>query len=658
MLRYEAVDDNLARGLGIAVRWAHLAATLLAVGAVTMIVLAGPSERVTARRWEAAVVRRARWIVVAALVTGVMALGWQAALAEDRLAAAVSAASLVRVALETTAGHVWLARHGLLLLLAAFLAAAGSLPARVDWLAVRGETLLLAAAALVLLAASGHAAAVEPGTGLAVVADGVHLLAAGAWIGGLLPLAALLKAAGTEGGADGRPYAVLAARRFSRLALMAVVVLAASGVANTVTQVGGVAALIGTPYGRLLLAKLALLVPILAIAAVNRRRLLPALSGDGARVGRPAMRGLATSLAAESALGLLLLVVVAGLATTPPARHEAPSWPLPFRLTLDAVDSASEQFRALAGSQVALLGLVGVLAWLVARARRRALLAGGLGLMATGLALALPPLVIEAWPTTFVRPRVPYHATSVTAGAALYARRCAGCHGPAGAGGTAGPLTSGRVRRHTAGDVFWWIGAGAPHRMPAFAPGLDDESRWDLVNYVRALGAGDAARTLGPTVAPDERSIVAPDFSFGVGPMVGRSLRDYRGQRAVLLVLYTLPASRPRLAQLAAGHQILTLLGVEIIAVPRDAGPRPIRTLGAEPRVLFPVVTDGAPEITATYDLFGRAPHAEFLVDRAGYLRARWLAEGEPTRELNLLLAEVQQLNEESSPAPADEHVH
>src|SRR5439155_465985 len=126
----------------------------------------------------------------------------------------------------------------------------------------------------------------EPSTALAIAVDGFHLLATGVWAGGLLPLALLLRAAGREEGADARPYAVLAAHRFSGCALAAVLALVLSGTTMAVTNVGTVAGLVGTRYGRLLLLKIALLVPVLTLAAVNRSVHLPSLSGDGATVGR------------------------------------------------------------------------------------------------------------------------------------------------------------------------------------------------------------------------------------------------------------------------------------------------------------------------------------------------------------------------------------
>src|SRR5262249_60612160 len=91
------------------------------------------------------------------------------------------------------------------------------------------------------------------------------LLAVGVWPGSLTPLPLLLGSASREPGADARPQAVLAARRFSRAALVAMAVLIASGVVSALAQVESVAALVGTAHGRLLVAKLALLVPILAV---------------------------------------------------------------------------------------------------------------------------------------------------------------------------------------------------------------------------------------------------------------------------------------------------------------------------------------------------------------------------------------------------------
>ena len=124
-------------------------------------------------------------------------------------------------------------------------------------------------------------------------------------------------------------------------------------------------------------------------------------------------------------------------------------------------------------------------------------------------------------------------------------------------------------------------------------------------------------------------------------------------------MLYTLPASQPRLVELMESYGLLGALDVEIVAVPGDAAPDAIRRLAGWPPILYPIVTDGAAEILAAYRLFSPAPHAEFLIDRLGYVRAIVAAAGDPRRDVNLLLAEVQRLNEEKPVAPPPaEHVH
>lgn len=656
--------------LGLLARWAHLALSVALMGWTAALLLAGRSAQPTVRAWEARVLGQVRMLALLALVTGALAVGYQAANLSGRAEAARDARVLGQVLLETHAGRVWLLRAGLLLLLVSFVAFRADTSRRADWLAARGQAVGLGGLALALVAASGHASAVRPGALAAMTIDAVHLAVTGLWVGALLPLGLLLRAASRPEGADARPYAVLTARRFSRLALFAVLALTLTGAGNAALQVGSVARLVGTPYGRLLVIKIALVIPILILAAINRRFLLPALSGDAATVGRPAMRRLAGFMAGEGALALAVLGFAAALGLTPPARHLQPTWPFPFRLDLGALDAAPHlRFQALLGSQLAVLAFVALLVALVVRTRRRTALGAAAVLAAVGLGLLGPALAVDAYPTTYLRPAVSYQVASIDEGRHLYRQHCATCHGASGAGDDPigrerrrplPDLRAPRVAFHTAGDLYWWITRGIPAGgMPGFGDRLPEEKRWDLVNFVRALGAAWEARRLGPTVEPEGRRLVAPDFGFAVGPMPGQALRDYRGRRLVLLVLYTLPASRPRLVQLAGGYPLLGMLGLEVIAVPRDATPDAIRRLGPEtPPILFPVVTEGAREIVAAYDLFSNDPHAEFLIDRQGYLRARWAVDGDPVRPLNVLLAEIQQLNEERPTAAADEHVH
>jgi putative copper resistance protein D len=654
---------------GLAARWLHLASSVLLVGAAAMIVIAGRSDRATAQRWERRVITFAWAFALVALASGIAVVSTQTALFEGRAAAALEPRAVGHVLVQTQAGHVWLVRAGFLALLAVFLSIRMSVERRADWRAARGEGVFLGVAALAPLAAAGHAAAVEPDTLRAIALDGLHVLGAGIWVGGLLPLALLLRAAATEEGADARPYAALAARRFSRAAVGIVLVLAATGTWLAITHVGNVAGLVGTSYGRLLLAKLALLVLALGIAALNRSVLLPRLGGDGPTVGRPAMRRLAGFVAVEAVLALAILVIVAAMNVTPPARHEAPGWPFTMRLSFAALEGREDgATRALIGSQIGVIGLVALITGLAIRAWRLPLAAVALAALGAGAGLALPPLAIDAYPTTYLRPSVPYQAGAITAGAALYQTSCAGCHGVRGAGdgpdgrGLPRPpadLRAPHTAQHTAGDLFWWISHGIPGAgMPGFGSRLTEDQRWELINFLRALSVGHSARGMGPTIDRDRRWLVAPDFAFTVGPTPPRALKDYRG-RNVLVVLYALPGSRPRLSQLARREGTLAVLGVEVIAVPIDADPDAIRRLGDDPRVLFPVVTGGAETIVAAYRLFAVAPHVELLIDRQGYVRAITRSGGE-AMDFDALVAQVQQLNDEKTAtdeAP-EEHVH
>ena len=632
--------------------WVHLASSVLLVGGLFLLLLAGPGTAVTLRRWERSVVLWSRGLVVVAIVAGLVWLVARTAVFENRPGAALEPRAVWHAALDTWPGLVWLARQGALVVLAALLWARVEVTTRRDWMAVRAQTLALGGLALGLASAASHAAAIGPGAAWAVAVDISHVIATGLWVGGLPALAFLLHVAGRDDDARARATAHRTARRFSHAAFVAVLVLVASGSASAIAQVGSVAALAGTTHGHLLLAKLALLIPILALAAVNRVRLLPTANAPGAT------RRLATFVTLEALLALVILGLAAAMTLTTPARHAEPVWPFPFRLTLEGLDDAG-RWRVVAASLLGLFAVITLLAASILRRRRVPLLAGAGTLVVVAAAVGVPPIIVEAYPTTFRRPPVTYHATSIASGMAVYAEHCASCHGTDGAGLAGADLRSPSIARRHAGEIFWLVGHGIPERgMPAFESRLAERARWDVINFVRALGAAAAATTLGPRIRPDDAWLAAPDFTVAVGPLAPGALRDYRGRRNVLLVVYTLPASRERMRALARSSELLSILGVEIVAVPARVIGDPIVELGATPPVLFPVVTDGTAAIVATYRLFAPGPHAEVLIDRQGYVRAVWRDEAAPA-DTSVVQAEVERLNAEKSPPPfPDDHVH
>jgi len=674
--------------LGIAVRLLHLAASTQLVGTFVFLSwvarpawqMAGPGAEAAAADFDRRLLQISRWALLVGLLTGVAGLAVQAATV---IGTPVSPSALIRLLTGTQYGAVWMVRMGTLLLLGGFLLFSEQERDGKDRWAFRLEGGLLAAFAAAALAWAGHAAAIEDWGLWPLAADSLHLLATGAWLGGLLPLSLLLTLAVREPGAAGSLVAREAARRFSTLALPAVGLLVLTGLVNAWVHVREFPPLVGTPYGRLLLVKLAVLGALLGIAAVNRTRLNPRLlAAPPDRVPRHDLLRLRRNVCLEATLGFGILLVVSGLGLTPPARHIEPSWPFPFRLSWEAnKDIPGVRTAVTAGSAGVLVGTA-ALGYGILRARHRPwAIATGLGFVGYFGLVSLRYLAVDAYPTTYRRPAVPYHALSVANGARLYKQHCAVCHGVAGYGD--GPaarglrprpadLTAKHAADHTVGDLFWWLTHGIPRSaMAGFADRLSEEDRWDLINLLRTLAAAEQARGLGPLVEPDP-SLVAPDFAYTTGVGESRSLKDYRGQRVVVLVLFSLPDSTRRLLQLSGAYPDLRRSGAEVLGIPLRAGRGVYRELG-EQAVYFPIVVDGATEAAASYTLFrrdltaqGQLPdppiprHMELLVDRQGYLRARWIpGDGIGWADPARLVAEVERLAAEAPRAPApDEHVH
>ena len=241
----------------IFIRMIHFAATLSLAGAVIFgAAIAGPIMRQmggAGAALRAPLMRIAWWSFAAALISGVAWLVLLAAEISERAPGEIfSEGILWTVLLHTTFGHDWLAR----LVLAALLAAAlGRISTKHVDLPRWAIAALLASAFAAALVHSGHAAATAGWLGtFHRAADGLHLIAASAWLGGLLPLALLLAAARRE--EISLALAREATLRFSTLGLISVGALIATGIINGWILAGSVPALIGTDYGRLLLAKI------------------------------------------------------------------------------------------------------------------------------------------------------------------------------------------------------------------------------------------------------------------------------------------------------------------------------------------------------------------------------------------------------------------
>lgn len=173
------------------------------------------------------------------------------------------------------------------------------------------------------LSLSGHASTAAPQL-LNRPAVFLHAVCVAFWIGSLLPLCLAVASARTRD-----PHSVGAQlERFSRAIPLVIVLLVASGLWLAFVQLDRIAALWTTSYGQLLACKLACVAVLLALAAANRYRLVPKFETGGAAAARP----LATAIAFELVIALLILSLVALWRFTPPPRALAVAAPISLHL--------------------------------------------------------------------------------------------------------------------------------------------------------------------------------------------------------------------------------------------------------------------------------------------------------------------------------------
>jgi putative copper resistance protein D len=514
---------------------------------------------------------------VSLLVAIVSGAGWLVIVASNMsgmpLASALQGSVLGIVLTQTHFGIDWIVRAGLTVAIAICLA----LQARTRSHAVGWVGLLAASAFVASLAWAGHGAATEdvPFDALHAPADILHLLAAGAWLGALLPLVIFLVQACRDMSSQAVAVARIATLRFSVLGLSAVGTLIVTGVVNTWFLAGSVPALLGTLYGQLLLLKIALFAAMIGVAGINQRRLLPHLADSATddSLCLQISRRVFGNATIEACLGVFVLAIVGIIGILPPGLHTEPRWPLPFRFSL------SEGF-------------------------------------------------VRAYPTSFYASTQPYAAPSIARGAPLYAQNCVVCHGAGGRGD--GPLagklsvrpanlTEPHLFAHKVGEMFWWIGHGTDNGvMPGFADKLSPDQRWDVINFVLARAAGDLTQHTGSQIST-AAAVPLPDFAFeqnGAQNTLSQTLKN----GPALVVLFAGHAPRARLEQLAKLQPRLAAAGLHVIAVALHPSTEK-----------NPLIVDVSQDVRETLELFDSPAdggETELMLDRGANIRARWMASG------------------------------
>jgi putative copper resistance protein D len=331
------------------IRWLTLWATAVLIGGFALDLLVLPRD---AGELAAARGRLRRWIMVAVVL---LILAWAGALViratvlSGSVASAIPALSAVLT--FTHFGKIWIGRAVALALL--LLVSRGG----ATWARTAG--LVLAAVVGLTTSLTGHSADWGDLT-VSVFVDWAHVLAASAWVGGLMGLGFVVLAERRDW-----PPELLAplARRFSRLAGSCLAIVVASGVYNAWLQLRGFSPLWTTGYGRILAGKLLAVLGLVTLGAINRYVIIPRLApgrpvgGIGARLARLARFAVAgrskrprasvpsrlsTYVWREAWLAILVLGLTAALGESTPGRHAMPMRHLalaggeigPYRVTM------------------------------------------------------------------------------------------------------------------------------------------------------------------------------------------------------------------------------------------------------------------------------------------------------------------------------------
>jgi putative copper resistance protein D len=314
-------------GAMIAVRALHFAATAITAGVVFFRTLV-PTPAVGVDQTDCSAERsetllRSQTLLVtwiALLITLMSGTIWlllqTVSMSGLSFAEAMTSSVLLTVLDETQFGSVLKIRAALAIFLVVCLV----------WNRLASSNWPAAAAAFGLVATiawTGHAGSTVGELGnLHLAADALHLVAASAWIGGLVPLVLLLTAVQRNRQAGWTSLAVVVTQRFSVLGIVSVATLVVTGIVNAWILVGSFEALLASQYGQLLMLKLMVFAAMLVLASANRFWLTPRLAISSSGAPRlQALRQLTRNSTIEIALGLLIFAIVGMLGTMHPAAH-------------------------------------------------------------------------------------------------------------------------------------------------------------------------------------------------------------------------------------------------------------------------------------------------------------------------------------------------
>jgi copper resistance protein D len=315
-----------------AVRTIHFASVTVFAGLLLFVMfVAEPTVRhIGPSAWPGLAQLHRRWNRIAWTTLGVAVVSgatWlvllSARIGGQSVAEALSENTVWTVLTETRFGEYWIVRFVIAACLALLLTRFDADPGwRTRW--DSATSVLLSAVLIASLAGAGHggAGAGTAGT-IQAASDAVHLVAAGGWIGGLVPFVMAIAHARRVGVAGASISAELTVR-FSAIGVIFVAALVITGIVNSWFLVGSLPHLVCTAYGRLLMVKLGLFTAMVSLASINRFKLVPRLLRSAYPIDA-VVRLLERNALIEIVLGFAILAIVGVLGAIPPAAHMHPT---------------------------------------------------------------------------------------------------------------------------------------------------------------------------------------------------------------------------------------------------------------------------------------------------------------------------------------------
>jgi putative copper export protein/mono/diheme cytochrome c family protein len=508
-----AVSFDLQGGLLLVLARGVAVAALLGVfGALLFNIVVAPRALGGLARDEVdALERRLRGVVRLAACAGLLALPvWlvlQAAAMADAASVSETFAAISAVVTDSRFGLLICLQF--LVLLATAALAWGGAGWRARWASP------LAGLGVLLQAGHSHAFAMAGWLCTLLVADGVHLLAAGAWLGGLVPLLVIVRHAPPRA-------AALAARWFSPLGKWCVAAMAVTAAYQGWELVASIPGLVGTAYGWMALVKIVLFGVLVGFACANRYCFAPGL-WRGAETARAT---LVRSIVLQSGFALAVIGAASVLSQLPPSVHTQPLWPFGWQFSLAAMHEDEDIRREVVAATLIFAGGFALLVTGVFLRRRRTVALGAVAAAIAAFWWSMPhfgALLVDAYPTSFYHSPTGFSAATIAAGQGIFAANCVSCHAADGHGD--GPiakslsippadLTASHLWMHPDGQLFWWLTHGMENpeggmAMPGFAGALDADERWAVIDYIRAHNAGAASHGSGTW----PRAVRAPGFT-------------------------------------------------------------------------------------------------------------------------------------------------